>query len=172
MTASTSETPMLPTAAVRRPAARSIEASMSVVVVLPFVPVTTSQGAASGPRSRQASSSSPHTGTPASRAATITGARGGRPGDTTRTSAPSGSVSPSPRRIVAPTTSRIARALALALAVGGVDHRHPGAQVEQLVGCGEPGDADARDDGVDAAPVRPALVPGDVDRRHWRTHSA
>ena len=57
---------MLPTAAVRLPAARSIDSSMSVVVVLPFVPVTTSHGAGvRAPRSRQASSSSPHTGTPA-----------------------------------------------------------------------------------------------------------
>lgn len=57
---------MLPTAAVRRPAAARMEASIWTVVVLPLVPVTASQGAASGPRSRQASSTSPQTGTPAS----------------------------------------------------------------------------------------------------------
>ena len=50
---------MLPTAAVRRPAAFRIDASIWTVVVLPLVPVTASQGAASGPRSRQASSTSP-----------------------------------------------------------------------------------------------------------------
>ena len=38
---------MLPTAAVRRPAAFRIEASIWTVVVLPLVPVTASQGAAS-----------------------------------------------------------------------------------------------------------------------------
>jgi hypothetical protein len=55
---STSGSPMLPRGAVRRPAARRIAATMVVVVVLPFVPVTASQGGASGPRSRQASSGS------------------------------------------------------------------------------------------------------------------
>ena len=59
---SSRETPMLPTAAVRRPAAARIAASIRVVVVLPLVPVTASQGAGvRGPRSRQASSTSPQT---------------------------------------------------------------------------------------------------------------
>jgi hypothetical protein len=56
--ASTSGSPMLPSAAVRRPAAVRIAASMVTVVVLPLVPVTASQGGAPGPRSRQASSGS------------------------------------------------------------------------------------------------------------------
>ena len=36
--------PMLPTAAVRKPAASNIDSSICVVVVLPLVPVTPSQG--------------------------------------------------------------------------------------------------------------------------------
>ena len=52
---------------------RRIEASIWVVVVLPLVPVIASQGAASGPRSRQAISTSPTTSTPASAAAAKSG---------------------------------------------------------------------------------------------------
>ena len=97
---------MFPTASVRRPAARSIDASISVVVVLPLVPVTNSHGAPAGSLSRQANSSSPQTGMPAVRAAWVTGALGGNPGETTRRSA-SGRVCPSPSRTVAPSTSSI-----------------------------------------------------------------
>jgi hypothetical protein len=45
----------LPAATVRRPAAARTAVSIRTVVVLPFVPVTASQGAACGLRSRQAS---------------------------------------------------------------------------------------------------------------------
>ena len=136
---------MLPTAAVRRPAARSIDSSMSVVVVLPFVPVTTSHGAgvrAAEPPGELELAPHRHARAPARRA--MTGACGGRPGDTTRTSASSGSVSPSPSRTVAPMTSRIVGALALPLAVGGVDHRDARPEVHELVGGGEARDPDAR----------------------------
>ena len=44
MTASTSGRPTLPAATLRSPAARRIESSIWTVVVLPFVPVTASQG--------------------------------------------------------------------------------------------------------------------------------
>jgi len=114
ITMSTRGLPMLPAEVVRRPAERSIDSSINVVVVLPFVPVTHNHSAGrSWPRSRHASSNSPHTGTPAARAATMTSARGGRPGDTTRTSAPaacscatSGSFRP-PRCTWAPSVRRI-----------------------------------------------------------------
>ena len=57
--------PMLPTAAVRQPAAASIDSSIWVVVVLPLVPVMPSQGMIlSGRLSRQASSTSLQIGTP------------------------------------------------------------------------------------------------------------
>jgi hypothetical protein len=74
---------MLPRAAVRFPAAARIAASIVVVVVLPLVPVTPSQTGASGPRSRQASSGSLYTSSPAASAATASGWCGGKPGDTT-----------------------------------------------------------------------------------------
>ncbi len=107
ITTSTIETPMLPAARVRRPAARSIDSSIRVVVVLPLVPVTTSQGAAPcARRNRQASSSSPQTGTPAPCAAAMIADSGESPGETTSRSTPSGRVSPSPSRTVAPRTSR------------------------------------------------------------------
>src|ERR1700751_4959934 len=64
---------MLPTAAVRRPAPRRIAGRICTVGVWPLVPVTASQGAASGPLSRQASSTSPQTGTSAAAAAANSG---------------------------------------------------------------------------------------------------
>src|SRR5215213_3682453 len=63
--------PMLPTAAVRRPAAVKIDSSICVVVVLPWVPVMPSQGTTlCGRLSRQASSTSLQIGTPRSTEAT------------------------------------------------------------------------------------------------------
>ena len=57
--------PMLPTAAVRRPAAGSIDSSIWVVVVLPLVPVIAEPGHdLVGRLSRQASSTSLQIGTP------------------------------------------------------------------------------------------------------------
>src|SRR5690606_23177059 len=87
--ANTSGSPMLPSAAVRSPAAVSIAASMLTVVVLPLVPVTASHGAARGPRSRHASSGSLYTSRPAAAAARGSGWCGGKPGETTSSSAPS-----------------------------------------------------------------------------------
>ena len=66
-----------------------------MVVVLPLVPVTATKRFGS---SRQASSSSPSTGTPRSRAATITGASFGTPGLLTTHPTPSSSSTPSTPR--------------------------------------------------------------------------
>ncbi len=72
---------MLPHSTARLPAAASIACSIDVVVVLPLVPVTTShcRGGPNRPErsSRQASSTSPQTGTPAAAAAAGIGAAGG-----------------------------------------------------------------------------------------------
>ena len=74
MTASSTGVPTLPALQARSPAARRIEASICTVVVLPLVPVTVSHGAAPAcGRIRHASSMSPHTGMPASAAASRTG---------------------------------------------------------------------------------------------------
>ena len=66
--------------------------SSSVVVVFPFVPVTATSRFGS---SRQASSSSPSTGRPRSRAATSTGASFGTPGLFTTVATRSSSSTPS-----------------------------------------------------------------------------
>ena len=75
---------MLPHSRARRPAATNIACSIDVVVVLPLVPVTTSQrrGGPYRPElsSCQANSTSPQIGTPAAAAAASTGAVGGKPG--------------------------------------------------------------------------------------------
>src|SRR2546423_933756 len=81
--ADTNGSPMLPRAAVRSPAAVRIAASIVVVVVLPLVPVTASQAGASGVRSRQASSGSLYTGSPAACAATTSARVRANPGETT-----------------------------------------------------------------------------------------
>src|SRR5690606_17667188 len=96
--------PTLPTAAVRRPAAVRMDASIRTVVVLPLVPVTASHGAPA--RSRHASSTSLHTGTPAVRAAVSSAADGGQPGDATTRSAAATSRSATAASVAsAPTTS-------------------------------------------------------------------
>ena len=169
ITTSTIETPMLPAATVRRPAARSIASSMSVVVVFPLVPVITSQGAApDGRRSRQASSSSPQTGTPADWAATMMGDRGLSPGDTTSTSHTLGqgvTVSEADRG-----AEQIQNSCPVLLRgpVSRVHGRDPGAESEQRIGGGEAGDADACHRHVDPSPVG---FTSQV-RHHQRTHSA
>ena len=107
MTTPTRDMPILPAEQVRRPAARSIDSSMRVVVVFPLVPVMTSHGAGDSiGRSRQASSSSPHTGTPRANACSMVACDGGSPGDTTRRSH-SGSSAVKPSRTSTPITSRI-----------------------------------------------------------------
>ena len=65
-TSDDSGVPTFPASATGRSASRQIAPSSSVVVVLPFVPVTATKRFGS---SRQASSSSPSTGSPRSRAA-------------------------------------------------------------------------------------------------------
>src|SRR6185312_586642 len=90
VTASTTGRPTLPVATARSPAARSIDSSIRTVVVLPLVPVSASQGGGFGPRSRQASSTSPITSTPAAAAAVSSGASGRQPGETTSRSVPAG----------------------------------------------------------------------------------
>ncbi len=74
---SVSARPTLPATSTGSPPARSIAPISSVVVVLPLVPVTPTNGLDS---IRCASSTSPHTGTPAARAARTTGASPGTPG--------------------------------------------------------------------------------------------
>ena len=99
--------PMLPTAAVRRPDAASIDSSIWVVVVLPLVPVTPSQGMTlCGRLSRQASSTSLQIGTDRAAAAVSSGLVGAQPVVMTR-SASSGrfAVEPGPSRTVPPSTS-------------------------------------------------------------------
>ena len=94
-TASTTGYPMLPHATASRPAAARIAASMPVVVVLPFVPVTASHVAGIGRAAsiHQASSGSPTTGTPAAAAAATSGLSGRRPGPVTTRPVPAGNPS-------------------------------------------------------------------------------
>ncbi len=97
--------PMFPADVARSPAARSIDSNIKVVVVLPSVPVTTSHSGAPGRRNRQASSGSPHTGTPDFAAATSNGASRRQPGEVTTSCASSGKVSPSPTRASTPSAA-------------------------------------------------------------------
>ncbi len=99
--------PMLPTAAVRRPAAVRIEASIWVVVVLPLVPVMPSQGTTfPGRLRRQANSTSLQIGTERAAAWASSGAVAGHPVVITR-SASSGrvAVDPGPSRTLPPSNS-------------------------------------------------------------------
>ncbi|CAM5528815.1 hypothetical protein SALBM311S_02256 [Streptomyces alboniger] len=146
---------MLPTAAVRRPAALRIEASIWTVLVLPLVPVTASQGAASRPprpRSRQASSTSPQTGTPACTAAANSGLSGFQPGVVTMSSVPCGRVAPSPRRTVMPRASSSAAWAQDQLVVAVVD-RDDGAESVQRLGRRDAGDAESGDGDAFPLPV-------------------
>ncbi len=85
--------PTFPATATSRPAARNIAPISSVVVVLPFVPVTPTSGRSGW--SRQPSSTSDQTGMPRARAAATSGRSPGTPGLFTRTSIPSRSESSS-----------------------------------------------------------------------------
>src|SRR6516225_3791941 len=95
VTASMTGRPTLPAAMLRCPAAVSMAASISTVVVLPLVPVTPSHSCRPPPgsagRSRQASSTSPITGMPAAAAAATSGLPGRNPGAVTTRSVPDGS---------------------------------------------------------------------------------
>src|SRR3954465_14132769 len=99
---------MFPQATAWAPAALRIDSSIPTVVVLPLVPVTTSQDGG-GPRTRpprQASSTPPITSTPASAAATSSGDVGRQPGlVTTRTTSDGGSVRPGPSSAPSPSSS-------------------------------------------------------------------
>src|SRR5262249_39253116 len=101
------DVPTLPTAAARSPAGRRIASSIRTVVVLPFVPVTASHGAAEAPRSRQASPASPINSPPAACAAIGSGWVGGTPGVTHTRSAPGGSDSTSPRKCAPAASSEV-----------------------------------------------------------------
>ena len=79
-TSELSAVPTLPATATGRPASRWMWPMSSVVVVLPLVPVTAMNSLGI---SRHASSTSPSTGSPRSRAAAMTGACAGTPGDLT-----------------------------------------------------------------------------------------
>ena len=108
MTTSTRDLPIFPAATVRFPAANKIDSNINVVVVLPFVPVTTNQGAGCfGSLKRQASSSSPQIGNWASCAALTIGASGDTPGDKMSRSISVGNCVSLPRRTSAPRISNI-----------------------------------------------------------------
>ncbi len=94
-TSEASGVPTFPATSAGTPASSWIAPSSTTVVVLPFVPVTATN---SFGRRRQASSSSPTTSRPRSRAATITGASFGTPGLFTTVCARSSRSSPSERR--------------------------------------------------------------------------
>src|SRR3954452_1547721 len=79
-TSELSAVPTLPATATGRPASRWMWPMSSVVVVLLLVPVTAMNSLG---MSRHASSTSPSTGSPRSRAAATTGASAGTPGDLT-----------------------------------------------------------------------------------------
>ena len=146
--------PMLPTAAVRRPAAARIDSSIWVVVVLPLVPVTPSHGTTrSGRLSRQASSTSLQIGTPRCAAATSSGESGGQPVVTTR-SAPSGStaVAPGPSRTVPPSTSSKAALSALAAESESSSTVTFAPYWSRPSAAAKPGNADARDHHVRLLP--------------------
>src|SRR5512145_2820617 len=94
-----------PPVKVARSSAKSAPAS-AVVVLLPLVPVMATTG--TSPRKRQASSTSPQTGTPVRRAAWIGAMESGTPGETTTRSAPEKSPSswpPSTLRIGSPASA-------------------------------------------------------------------
>src|SRR4051794_24907855 len=99
------ETPTLPTASARRPAASRIDSSIRTVVVLPLVPVIINQSAAPSPRSRQANSSSPMTSIPRSAASANRGCVGGQPGEVTTSRVPSGTRATSPANVAPAATS-------------------------------------------------------------------
>src|SRR5581483_9909668 len=98
--------PTLPATSTSRPAARKIAPRSSVVVVLPFVPVTPTTGL---PGSRRyPSSTSLHTGTPRARAAAASGDSAGTPGLFTTSSTPSSSASSSdPARTSTPASASL-----------------------------------------------------------------
>ena len=90
--------PMLPTAGATRPSAHSMAEVISVVDVLPFVPVMPTHGAgrpvrALSTRSRHASSTSLYTGMPRRWASRMNGVRGLNTGDVMTMSAESQSMS-------------------------------------------------------------------------------
>src|SRR5574338_71286 len=84
-TCALSASPMLPPTATREPPSPSIRPMSVVVVDFPFVPVTAIRRPFSH---REASSSSPITGTPFARACSISGCRQDTPGLSTMRSAP------------------------------------------------------------------------------------
>ena len=138
--------PMLPTAAVRSPAAARIDSSIWVVVVLPLVPVMPSQGMILfGRLSRQASSTSLQIGTPRGRRLHQQ-RRGGRPAGGDHqvgvVGQRRGRAGPEPDGAAEHLEQR--RLVALPGLAEVVQHGHPGPELQQPVGGGEPGDADAR----------------------------
>ncbi len=81
--------PMLPATATSRPASRKIAPRSSLVVDLPFVPVTASRRVPAPASRLQPSSSSDQTGIPRARACATSGSSPGTPGDLTSSSTPS-----------------------------------------------------------------------------------
>ncbi len=161
-TASRRGVPTLPALVARSPAARRIDASIWTVVVLPFVPVTVSHGAApSRGRIRQASSTSPHTGMPRAAASARSGWSGRHPGEvTTRSTSAAGipATAEGPKASRAPRMSRMCAFWAMTdplRRVGAVDDEDVGPALEEGVGRGEAAEPQPGDD--DAQP-RPAGV--------------
>src|SRR4051812_4686958 len=130
----------------------------STVVVLPFVPVTATN---SFGISRHASSTSPSTGMPRSRACAITGASAGTPGDLTTPGACSSSASPSLPSLESAPSARSPRARRTCSAAS-PERARPTTRY------GPPGSGGR---GLTAATSRDALlVHGEPDRRAHRGH--
>ena len=146
-----------------------------MVVVLPLVPVTTSHGVSwSGSRSRQASSTSPQTGMPRSRACASSGElgpparRGDQDVDVVGQRRGAAGAEPDGRAEHLEQLGLLGLLVPLGRLVERGDRRP---EVGQVVGGGEPGDAEPGDDRADAVP---GVVPAEVERGgHSRaTHSA
>ena len=137
-TSDASGVPTLPATATGSPAARQTWPSSSATVVLPFVPVTATKRLGS---SRQASSSSPMTGTPRVSARRTAGAWRGTPGLLTTHCARSTSSSRSPSRFTSTPASRNLSAPSGAPGVG-PDHLLPALGEQPRGGLPRTGEAD------------------------------
>ena len=134
------ETPTLPTASARSPAARRIDSSIRTVVVLPFVPVTASHGAASGPAQPPGELDlADHLDAARRRPTANSGWSGRQPGEVTTRSTPAGSSVELGRRTSTPVGQRLGRSRP----DRSTSTRAPrGEQRPTAASAGEPGAAD------------------------------